>query len=331
MSSTEKPISTPYAAPNKGFLSLLPPSWVPYAELMRAFPPVGTMLTYFPSLFGSLLAACMSRPVIDLKSLFVTNAVLLPAAFMLHAAGCSWNDIVDADLDRQVARTRSRPMARGAISPTNASIFTAAETSIWLAMLWQLSPQCVLWATPLVGLVGLYPYAKRFTNYPQVLLGITLAWGTLIACVALGMDPLEIALQGSLREATALACVFMYYVFWMVMIDMIYAHQDLQDDIKAGIFSMAVRYRDSPKLVLSVVGAIQICLLIAVGPSMGFGARYMSSVGIGGSFVLSWLISSIDLNDTTQCWWWFRHGSLMMGSIIATSLFAEYMNRVGGW
>ena len=111
---------------------------------MRISPAVGGMLTCFPSLFGSLLAAYISQPILSLQSLLVTNTVLFPASFMLHAAGCSWNDIVDADLDRKVARIRSRPVARGAVSRRNAFIFTVTETFVWLGMLWQISAQCVV-------------------------------------------------------------------------------------------------------------------------------------------------------------------------------------------
>ena len=86
---------------------------------------------------------------------------------------------------------------------------------------------------------------------------------------------------------------------------------------------MAVRYKDSPKLVLSIVGEIQVSLLVCVGLSMRFGARYIFCVGVGGGFVLSWLISNINLDDPAKCLWWFKHGSHMMGSIIVDALFCR--------
>ena len=106
--------------------------WRPYAELMRLGNPIGTLMSFFPYLSGSLYAACIWQPMASPRTILITNAWLLAAAFMGHCTGCSWNDIIDMNIDRLVARTRSRPMARRAISPVKALAFTALECSICL-------------------------------------------------------------------------------------------------------------------------------------------------------------------------------------------------------
>ena len=231
-------------------------------------------------------------------------------------------------MDRLVSRTRLRPMARGAISSVNASIFVVAQCLVWLTILSRISMKCVLWAIPLVVLVGFYPYSKRVTNYPQTVLGVTLSWGTLIGSVALGIDPLDLA-QGQWPEILSpMACIFGSYVIWTMMIDMIYAHQDLQDDMKAGILSMAVCYRDYPKFVLSILGVIQVALLAAFGAQMQSGSLCLVTMCVSSASLMMWMISCVDLRESAQCWWWFQNGSMMMGAVICGGLSAEYFTRL---
>ncbi|KAI9673566.1 MAG: hypothetical protein M1822_009936 [Bathelium mastoideum] len=146
----------------------------PYFELMRLSNPVGSLMIYFPHLFGSLVALSDQR---FLHRFLLVNSICIPALIMLHAASCSWDDIIDTNLDRQVIRTRARPMARGAISVKNALIFTSMETLLWLALL---RPIChpFWWTAPLIPSTMMYPYVKRLTNYPSLTLG------PIIACLA---------------------------------------------------------------------------------------------------------------------------------------------------
>ena len=190
-----------------GVLAYLPPSWVPYAELMRIHKPVGTMSIFFPYLFGSLFAGCVLDPFIRPRLLLIRIGALLGAAFVLRSAGCSWNDIADRDLDRLVERTRLWPMARGAISLPAAYMFTAAQVGIWLAVLSLLLPgRSPLHAAPLLFLVGLYPFAKRSTHYAQLVLGITLGWGVLIGAAVVGLD---FSVTDASAERTGLAALYL--------------------------------------------------------------------------------------------------------------------------
>lgn len=330
MGSSNSPPSGPEKSDEKGLFIFLPRSWTPYAELMRLGNPVGSLNTFFPYLFGSLFAACVSNPLASPSSVIFKATLLLVTAFFEHSAGCSWNDIVDADVDRLVTRTRTRPMARGAISSKNASIFTAAQCAIWLAILSQISTQCVLWTIPLLALVGLYPFTKRVTNYPQTVLGITLAWGILIGSVAFDVNPLPQNEPDYMGVLTPITSIFGCYVIWTMMIDMIYAHQDLQDDMKAGIFSMAVRYKKYPKFVLSGLGAFQVGLLAASTYLIDSKVEGLVATCFSCTLLNIWMIWSVDLKDSPQCWWWFQNGSLMMGGVISAGLSGEYLSRLTG-
>ena len=306
-----------------------PIQWRPYAELMRLGNPVGTLMSFFPYLSGSLYAACIRQPMASPRAILITNAWFLAAAFVGHCTGCSWNDIIDMDIDRLVARTRSRPMARRAISPVKALAFTVLECSIWLGLLSRVSTRYVLWALPLIGSIGFYPYTKRFTTYAQIALGITLAWGTIIGSVALGIDPLELVRNKSWAHVAHLACLFAAIVVQTMMVDMIYAHQDLQDDMKAGVFSMAVGYKDYPKFILLFLGFSQTGLLAYSGLLGEFSVEYLAITCTSIAVLILWMIWSVDLKSSQQCWWWFQNGSLMMGGMMCMGTFVEYVNRLG--
>ncbi len=150
-------------------------------------------------------------------------------------------------------------MARGAVSLRAAYLFTAAQAGIWLIVLSQLLPDS--WpsnAAPLLFLVWLYPFTKRITDYAQVMLGVTLGWVVPIGAAVVGIDALH---QGSGVEWEGLMGLYLVYVTWAVIHDTAYAHQDLRDDLKAGIKSMAVRLLRRPKALLWVLAVLQVGLL----------------------------------------------------------------------
>ena len=305
-----------------GLLTSLPLSWAPYAELLRIHKPVGTMNIFFPYLFGSLFAGCVSSPVIRPRSLLIHIGVLLGAAFILRGAGCTWNDIADRDLDRLVERTRLRPMARGAISLLAPYVFTAVQVGIWLAALSLLLPgRWPLYAAPLLVLVWLYPFAKRFTNYAQLLLGVTLGWGVLIGAAVVELDGLG---TGAGAERAGLAGLYLVYVVRTVIHDTVYAHQDVRDDMKAGIKSMAVLWLHWTKALVWVLFFVQVGLLWSIGIWMKAGAWY-HYVAVGENVVvLQIMVTKADLDDPHDCHWWFQTGSLLIGGTIAGGLWGEY-------
>ena len=315
-----------YKFPTKGLLALLPQSWVPYAELIRLGKPVGILNVYFPYLYGSLFAAIVSNPMPSPLALASLNARLLAMAFLLRCAGCTWNDILDRDFDRQVARCRLRPVARGAISPRSGYAFFAAQISIWAAVvLVGAADDMEAWIYALVAVIlaQIYPFAKRVTDYSQVVLGVTLSWGVLVGSVMQGIGPADLVVE----QRMALACLYLTYIVWCVIHDTIYAFQDIRDDAKAGVKSMSLAYETNATLLLSLLAIAQVGLQVAMGVIIGAGASYYAGACVGVATWMCWMTWSVDVKEPQQCWWWFQYGCLIVGSAIAVGLGGEYLQR----
>ena len=219
MASTTQPPVTPDAEP-AGWIAALPRGWEPYARLARLDRPAGSWLLFWPCAWGVALADGL-----------VADGALVAwfglGAIAMRAAGCVWNDIVDRDLDAQVARTRARPVASGAVSVKAALAFAIALSLIGLVVLLQLRPLAQGVALASLGLVAAYPFMKRITWWPQAWLGLTFNWGALVGYAAI-------------REpAPAMALLYAGGIAWTLGYDTIYALQDIEDDAMAGIKSSA--------------------------------------------------------------------------------------------
>ena len=203
-----------------GLIAALPARWRPYAALMRMDRPIGTWLLFWPCAFGVALAGVEGRW--DLFGWFLLGA------FAMRSAGCAYNDLVDRDLDRQVERTRHRPLASGALAPRQAWGLIAALLGIGLVVLLQLPLAAQLVALASLALVAAYPYMKRITWWPQAWLGLVFSWGALVGWTAVWGD---LTLPGLLLWG---GCVF-----WVIGYDTIYAIQDVEDDALVGVRSSA--------------------------------------------------------------------------------------------
>lgn len=342
-----------------------------YAELGRYGNPFPPLMIYFPHLIGSLLAACAASssygegavaPESLLAKILVFNLLFIPASAVLHGLGCTWNDLIDAPLDKLVERTRNRPIPRGAISKTHALLYYGAQTAIWLALLGQVSPVVVVAALPLIPAVAFYPFAKRFFAFPSAVLGVILAYGAVLGFTA--VIQLELDLDPALDAADGLshihaiftradpgaveALLFMgiSYTLAVTSIDMIYAHQDLADDPKAGIRSMAVTFRYGPKMVLAFLALAQFGFSTAAGMSLGFDVpRVTEPLRMGPWFVVGCtgallaeilMVWHVDLKLERDILWWFQTGSFLIGTSMSVGLGAELCVRLGvqgvyGW
>ena len=203
-----------------GLIAALPARWRPYAALMRLDRPIGTWLLFWPCAFGVALAGVERRW--DLFGWFLLGA------FAMRSAGCAYNDLVDRDLDRQVERTRHRPLASGALSTNQAWGLIAGLLGIGLIVLLQLPLAAQLVALASLALVAAYPHMKRITWWPQAWLGLVFSWGALVGWTAVWGD---LTLPGLLLWG---GCVF-----WVVGYDTIYAIQDMEDDALVGVRSSA--------------------------------------------------------------------------------------------
>lgn len=313
---------TVYTPPQRGLVSKLPASWIPYAELIRLDKPTGTYYLFFPCLFSTLLAAPLTTPAASLFDVTVTGGLFLTGALIMRGAGCTINDLWDRNLDPHVERTKFRPIARRAISPEKAIVFLGFQMLAGLGVLLSLPSQCFFYATPSLVLVTLYPLAKRVTNYPQFVLGLTFSWGAFLGFPALGID-----LISDTGAAVSAALLYASCVAWTVNYDMIYAHMDIKDDVRAGIKSIALAHEHNTKTVLSGLSVAQIGLLIAAGYCSGAGPLFYTFSCGGAAVVLGTIIRRVRLKDPKNCWWWFKHGAWLTGGTISAGLLADYLSR----
>jgi len=240
----------------------------------------------------------------------------------MRGAGCTINDYWDRNFDPLVTRTKFRPIARGAITPRQTLGFLAGQLSAGACVLFSLPVECIYWGIPSLVLVATYPLAKRVTHYPQFVLGLAYSWGALLGFPAMGL---------SLTNPTILAtagCLYASNVAWTVLYDTIYAHQDVSDDIKAGVKSIAVKHESDSKKIMAGAGIIQLGFLSAVGVLAGSGpVFFVGSVG-GAAAGLSWMIYRARLKVVSDCWYWFRWCAVAVGgAAIGGGLFIDYLTQ----
>ena len=206
---------------HKGLVAALPARLRNYALLARFDRPIGWWLLFWPCAWGLLLAGGQSR--------WDLLAWMLLGSIAMRGAGCVYNDIVDADLDKQVARTAARPIASGAVSKRAAWVWLMALAAVGLIVLLQLRTAAQLVALGSLALVAAYPFMKRITGFPQAWLGLVFTWGAPTGWVAIRGDGLDV-----------LAALYAGAVLWCVGYDTIYACQDREDDAMVGIGSSAL-------------------------------------------------------------------------------------------
>ncbi len=268
-----------------------PRSLQPYLRLGRFDRPIGIWLLLFPCWWSQTLAE-VSRgapyPSLSFLALFAAGAVAM------RAAGCAYNDFVDRDIDAAVARTRNRPIPSGQVSPAMALVFVALLSLIGLAVLVQFNTFTILLAIASLLVVLTYPFAKRFTSYPQFVLGLAFNWGALVGWSAV---------KGSIGWPAVL--LYAGCVLWTVGYDTIYAHQDKEDDALLGLGSTALTFGDN---TTSYVGALYggaVLLWLAAGMLAGTHLIYYLALTLV-FLQLAWQVSTLDTSDPANCLWRFR-------------------------
>ena len=225
----------------RGLIGALPQRLRPYASLMRLDRPIGTWLLYWPCAWSVALAGVGGR-----WDLFLW---LFLGAFAMRSAGCVYNDIVDRDLDRQVERTRLRPLASGRVSLRSAWILIGLLCAIGLLVLTQLNRTAALISLVSIAPVAAYPFMKRITWWPQAWLGLVFSWGALVGWPAV---------TGSLDWAPVL--LWFGSIAWVIGYDTLYAIQDVEDDALVGVKSSARRLGDKAPLGVGMCYALALLL-----------------------------------------------------------------------
>ncbi|HEY0311524.1 MAG TPA: 4-hydroxybenzoate octaprenyltransferase [Allosphingosinicella sp.] len=229
----------------RGLIGALPASLRPYASLMRLDRPIGAWLLYWPGAWAVALAGLGPRGMTLLLWLGL-------GAWAMRSAGCVWNDIVDRDLDRQVERTRLRPLASGRVTLRGAWALLAALCLIGLIVLLQLPPLAELVALASLAPVAAYPFMKRITWWPQTWLGLVFSWAALVGWPAVRG---EIGATVLLLYAGAIA--------WVIGYDTIYALQDREDDALVGVRSSALALGSRARAGIAGFYAVALCFWAA--------------------------------------------------------------------
>ncbi|TLD04980.1 uncharacterized protein PgNI_10026 [Pyricularia grisea] len=259
-----------YLPPTRGLLSTLPASWAPYAELIRLHQPHGIFIVGFPHVVGLMYAASVLETPMPPAALWERATVLSSWVFFSRSAGCAWNDIIDQDLDRQTARCRNRPVARGAISTPHALIYTFFLYAAALAPLWWFLPsECTWSAFVSIALSLIYPFGKRFTHFAQVMLGTALGSTIFLTAYSVGLPALT-----SSAWLLPTGCLTATIVLLVVFYDTVYARADTADDLRSGVKGMAVRYRHNIEGLFLVLTAGIVGLLTVLGRVVGMHRPY---------------------------------------------------------
>ncbi len=274
----------------------------PYCRLMRLDRPIGTWLLLFPCWWSAAMAA-NGWPDLWLFALFGIGALVM------RGAGCTVNDWADRDFDGKVARTASRPIPSGAVSPNQALLFLGLELLVGLAVLLQLRPFAVAVGVASLALVFPYPFMKRITYWPQAWLGLTFNWGALLGWAAV---------RGELDWPPAL--LYAAGLFWTLGYDTIYAHQDKEDDILVGVKSTALALGDLTPRWLWLFYGLTLTLVAAAGWTAGLGWGFWPLLAAAGAH-LAWQAARVDIHDSADCLAKFksnRHfGWLLLAAIVA--------------
>ncbi|KAF5450071.1 hypothetical protein F2P56_030450 [Juglans regia] len=263
----------------------LPKQARPYARLARLDKPIGTWLLAWPCMWSITLATSPGQlPDFKMLTLFGCGALLL------RGAGCTINDLLDRDIDIMVERTKLRPIASGLLSPFQGLCFLGFQLLLGLGILLQLDNYSRILGASSLLLVFSYPLMKRFTFWPQAYLGLTFNWGALLGWAAI---------KGSLEPAIVFP-LYISGVFWTLVYDTIYAHQDKEDDLKVGVKSTALRFGDSTKGWITGFGIACISSLTLSGFNAGIGWPYYAFLAAA-SGQLAWQIWTVDLSSRADC------------------------------
>jgi 4-hydroxybenzoate polyprenyltransferase len=286
------------------------PQWSrPYLRLSRLDRPIGSWLLLMPCWWSAALAAGVTH---NIRQLPLIIALFFVGAFAMRGAGCTWNDITDRDLDALVERTRSRPIPAGQVSVPQAAAFLVFQALIGLAVLLQFNRFAVATGIASLVIVAVYPFMKRITWWPQLVLGLAFSWGALMGfAVMLGRI-----------DATALA-LYAGSIAWVIGYDTIYAHQDAEDDALIGIKSTALLFGARTRPALTAFYGLAV-VLIGVALMLA-GARWPAWIGLAAFAVhLVWQIRRLEISDPALCLRIFKSnrdaGLLLFAGLLADAV-----------
>jgi 4-hydroxybenzoate polyprenyltransferase len=285
---------------------------LPYLRLARADRPTGLWLLAIPCFWSVALAARSIGTTYPDPWLLLLFAI---GAIVMRAAGCTYNDLVDEDIDAQVARTQTRPLPSGQVTRRAAVIFMLALCFIGLAVLVSFNSFTIWLGLGVIPIVALYPMVKRYSYWPQVVLGLAFNWGALMGYAAvLG------------RVEWPAFVLYGGAIAWTIGYDTIYAHQDRYDDALIGLKSTALRFGRATKAWLSGFYTIAWLGITAAGLLSSAEIVFLLGMGAAGAHLL-WQVTTLDIDDQENCLKRFRSnrdfGAIVFAAIVLDMVLAS--------
>ena len=290
----------------------------PYLRLSRADRPIGTWLLLLPCWWGLALAIAADPGSLRPGDAWIAIGCTI-GAFLMRGAGCTWNDITDRDIDAGVARTQSRPIPAGQVTARQALVWAIVQSLLAFLILISFNTTAIALGVLSLLPVAIYPFAKRFTWWPQAFLGIAFNWGALLAWAAhsgtLGLAPVLLYLAG---------------IAWTLFYDTIYAFQDTEDDALLGVRSTARLFGDNAgawlrNFIIASVGLTGAAVIVALTEDASPLALMMALAGAWGfGWHMTWQLRQLDTDDPENCKRTFRSNrdaGLILAAAFAIAIF----------
>ena len=276
-----------------------------FVELTRLNRPIGYMLLFWPCLWGLTISYDFNY---DLEIYYFYSFLFLMGSILMRSAGCIVNDIVDRNFDKKVERTKNRPIASGKVSVRLGIIYSAVLCGLAFLVLINFNIFTISMALLSMPLAFTYPLMKRFTYWPQLFLGITFNYGLVLAWI-------------SINNSISIVPILFYVgaIFWTLGYDTIYGYQDIKDDEIIGVKSTSIKFKNNPKLFISLCYLFFISSLIIVGILMNFKIMYFLTLIITFFHMFLYQIKNLVVEDPNTCLKKFRSNNLL-GLIIFINL-----------
>jgi len=286
--------------------SLTPTKLLAFHRLMRTDKPIGALLLLWPTLWA-LWVATPGVPPLWILLVFVAGV------WLMRAAGCVVNDYADRKFDGHVKRTANRPLPSGAVTENEARGLFIILVLLAFALVLTLNLMTILLSVAALGLAWIYPFMKRYTHLPQVVLGAAFGWSIPMAFAAVS-------------ESVPLSCWIMFFanILWAVAYDTEYAMVDRDDDVKIGIKSTAILFGRHDKLIIGILQVLVMAMMAAVGWLNGLGWIYYATVLVAGAlFVYQQVL--IAGRERDACFKAFLNNNYV-GLVLFLGLAVSYLN-----
>ena len=258
-----------------------------FVELTRLNRPIGYMLLFWPCLWGLTIAYDFNS---SLEIFYFYSFLFLMGSILMRSAGCIVNDIVDRNFDKKVERTKDRPIASGKVSVKLGIIYSIVLCGLAFLVLINFNILTISMALLSMPLAFTYPLMKRFTYWPQLFLGITFNYGIVLAWI-------------STNNSISLVPIMFYIgaIFWTLGYDTIYGFQDIKDDEIIGVKSTSIKFKNNPKLFISLCYLFFFISLIIVGILMNFKIFYFITLIVTFLHLIIYQIKNLNVEDPHQC------------------------------